>query len=473
MTKLLQKLLLGTLLFPAMGAESRQIPHSAAEWLTTADRSALLSIQARRLPFNAGSAHTQPTITIEDQHSLQTMDGFGFALTGGSAQLIMKMSPAARHRLLAELFSTKGAGIGVSYLRVSVGASDMNERVFTYDDLAPGQTDPELKHFDLNADLHDVVPVLQEILKIAPAIKILATPWSAPSWMKTNGDAKSGSLRPDCYEVYARYLATYLLAMQQHGIRIDAITPQNEPLNPKNTPSMVMTADEEAVFIGSALGPTLQKHHLRTKIISYDHNCDRPDYPLTVYANKSAEPYVDGAGFHLYEGTIDALTKVHNAYPDKQVYFTEQMVIDNPKHGPDLAIAGPEEKIVIGATASWSRNVLLWNLAADPTFGPHTANGGCPICEGAITLDGDAVARNVAYYTIAHISRFVRPGATRIASKVEGSVPSHVVFRNLDGSMVLLAANNTENVESFDVELHGLTMKADLTPGSVATYVWH
>ena len=459
------------LLLPGLGHAQR--PTAASVWMTMPDRSALVALQPEPLHFLAAPpAGTAPSISIDDRQTMQTIDGFGFALTGGSAELLMKMSPASRHALLEELFGTTGDAIGVSYLRLTIGASDMNERVFTYDDLGDGQTDPRLRHFGLGPDLADVVPVMHEILTIAPGLKILGTPWTAPSWMKTNGKPKGGALKPEMYGIYANYLARYIQAMQKLGIHIDAITPQNEPLNPKNTPSMVMTAEEEAAFLKEALGPAFRKQHIATKIIVYDHNCDRPDYPLTIFADNDAAQYAEGSGFHLYGGTIDAMSKVHDAAPSKSLYFTEQMVVDQPKNGPGLEIAKPVRDIVIGATSNWSRNVLLWNLAADPSFGPHTKDGGCPMCEGAITLDGDTVTRNRAFYTIAHASRFVRPGSVRIASTGGSESLSEVAFRAPDGKIVLIVANPTGTTERFAIQSHGLTGQASLPAGAVATYVW-
>ncbi len=460
-------LLLGTNVLHAQGATA------ASVWLTTPDRVALVALQPETLRFGPpGAAASLPQIVVDDRQTMQPIDGFGFALTGGSAQLLIKMSPASRHAILEELFGQTGSDIGVSYLRLSIGASDMNERVFTYDDLPEGQTDPDLHHFGLGPDLADVVPVMREILAINPDIKILGTPWSAPSWMKSNGKPKGGSLKPEFYNAYANYLARYVNAMREQGIHIDAITPQNEPLNPKNTPSMVVTAEEEAAFLKQSLGPAFRKQHIATKIILYDHNCDRPDYPLTILADPDAAQYADGSGFHLYGGTIDAMSKVHDAAPKKNLYFTEQMVVDQPKDGPDLAIAKPVQEIVIGATSNWSRNVLLWNLAADPSFGPHTNDGGCPMCEGAITIDGDTVTRNRAFYTIAHASKFVRPGSVRIASTGGGDALPEVAFRRPDGKIVLLVANPTSRSENFAIQSHGLTAKASLPAGAVSTYVW-
>ena len=469
-------LLLTTSALPAQTAKPISV------WLTTPDRAALVRLQPATLSFGPARDGDGPTlISVDEKQAFQTIDGFGFALTGGSAQLLMKMSPAARHAILEELFGqgTEGGeaaqghgGIGVSYLRLSIGASDMNERVFTYDDVPEGQTDPKLQHFQLGPDLEDVIPVMREILAIDPAIKILGTPWTAPSWMKSNGKPKGGSLKPELYDVYAEYLARYVQSMAKQGIRIDAITPQNEPLNPKNTPSLVMSAEEERAFVRQSLGPTFQKQHIGTKIILYDHNCDRPDYPLTILADKDAAQYVDGSGFHLYGGTIDAMSKVHDAYPDKNLYFTEQMVVDRREDGPGLQIAGPVAEIVIGATSNWSRNVLLWNLAADPSFGPHTNDGGCPMCEGAITIDGDTITRNRAFYTIAHASKFVRPGSVRIASTGGSASLAEVAFRSPDGKIILLVANPTDASQSFTIRSRGLMAKASLPAGAVGTYVW-
>jgi glucosylceramidase len=438
-------------------------------WLTKPDQSALFERQTSPLHFTrtTGSA---PVIDVDEKRSFQSIDGFGFALTGGSAQLIVHMSPAKRTKLLRQLFATDGDDIGISYLRVSIGSSDMSERVFSYDDLPAGETDPTLAKFSLGPDRADVIPVLKEILAINPKIKILGSPWSAPAWMKSNGDVKGGELKPEYYAAYASYFVKYIEGMKAEGIPIDAITVQNEPLNPKNTPSMVMQASDQDRFIKNDLGPAFQKAGIRTKIILYDHNCDRPDYPLFILKDPAASKYVDGSGFHLYGGRIEALTEVHDAFPKKNLYFTEQMVVSRPG-AQDLKIADPVARILIGATRNWSRNVLLWNLAADPENGPHTNNGGCTMCQGAITIDGDKVTRNLAYYTVAHASKFVRPGSVRIASSESGVLPN-VAFRTAKGRKVLIVANTGSTSQRFSVRYGGKAFTADLDAGAVATYLW-
>jgi glucosylceramidase len=438
-------------------------------WLTTSDRSSLLARQPTSLRFRKGDAKSS-VIDVDDKQTYQSMDGFGFALTGGSAQLMMLMDAPRRSALLKELFGRGKDQIGVSYLRVSIGSSDMNDHVFTYDDLPQGDTDPNLSKFNLGPDRDDVIPVLKEILTINPGIKILGSPWTAPSWMKTNDNSKDGNLKPDYYATYAQYFVKYISAMKAEGITIDAITVQNEPLNGKNTPSMVMQATDQDRFIRENLGPAFRSAGLSTKIILYDHNCDVPEYPLTILNDAPAAQYVDGSGFHLYGGKIDAMTQVHDAHPDKNLYFTEQMVVDRPED-PKLHEASAVSRVVVGATRNWSRNVLLWNLAADPQFGPHTGNGGCPICEGAITLDGNQVTRNIAYYTIAHASKFVPPGSMRIGSNASESLPN-VAFKTSQNSIVLIVANPGDVDRAFDIRFHGKSITSTLKSGSVGTFTW-
>ena len=258
--------------------------------------------------------------------------------------------------------------------------------------------------------------------------------------------------------------------MKTHGITIDALTPQNEPENPKNTPSLVMTAEEEAAFI-KTLGPAIASAGLKTKIIAFDHNCDHPNYSETILQDPEAAKYTDGSGFHLYLGQISALTTVHDAFPQKNIYFTEQMVVPSRKSA-DKSIAQPVARLVIGAPENWSRNVLLWNLAADSHNGPHTSNGGCPVCTGAITLEGDDVTRLVAYYTIAHASKFVPPGSVRIGSEAgTGSLP-HVAFRTPSKGHVLIVSNTSTEDRTMLIRFGSKQAETKLGAGAVATYVW-
>jgi glucosylceramidase len=439
-------------------------------WLTNSDKTVLFQKQNDNLHFSStGESENIPMINVDDQHTFQTIDGFGFALTGGSAMLIQQMSPGARAALLKELFADDGNNIGTSYLRISIGSSDLNDHVFSYDDVPEGKTDLGLTKFNFGPDRYDVIPVLKEILAINPSIKILGSPWSAPAWMKTNHDTRGGSLKPEYYDVYARYFVRYITEMQKEGIHIDAITVQNEPLNPGNNPSMLMYAPQQALFVKKYLGPAFQAAKLNTKIIIYDHNADRPDYPISILNDPEARSYIDGSAFHLYGGSIEALSDVHDAYPKKNLYFTEQWVGAPGNFSQDI----PEHinQLIIGATRNWSKNVIEWNLASDSQYNPHTDRGGCNICLGAITIQGDTVTRNPAYYVIAHAAKFVRPNSVRIASnRVLGL--ADVAFKRPDGKIVLIVINNGKKEQKFDVCYHNRTFISTLNTGSVGTYIW-
>ncbi|SPF48070.1 Glucosylceramidase [Candidatus Sulfopaludibacter sp. SbA4] len=442
----------------------------AALWLTTPDKSALFERQKTVLHF-AKSATPNPVIDVDDKQKFQPIDGFGYALTGGSAQHMIRMDAAKRAALIKELFADDGNNIGVSYLRVSIGASDLNDHVFSYDDLPPGETDKEMSRFSLDPDRADVIPILKEILAVNPKIEILGSPWSAPAWMKTNNNVKGGKLKPEYYDAYARYFVKYIQGMKAEGIRIDAITIQNEPLNEKNTPSLQMLSADQDVFIKSHLGPAFHAAGIDTKIVLYDHNCDHPEYATAILDDPEAAKYVDGSGFHLYGGKIDAMSGVHNSHPGKNLYFTEQMVTGSIEGRPTANVAAPVRRLIIGATRNWSRNVILWNLAADPKNNPHTDNGGCTMCQGAITIDGNTVSRNVAYYAIAHAAKFVRPGSVRISSNDLDTLPN-VAFQTPDKKTVLIVVNGAQAPQTFHIRYRAKLITPTLAPGAVGTYIW-
>ncbi|MEP7108040.1 MAG: glycoside hydrolase family 30 beta sandwich domain-containing protein [Ferruginibacter sp.] len=435
-------------------------------WLTKADLSVLLQKQNSVISFTT-TANSNPDIEVDSTQHFQSIDGFGYTLTGGSAYVINQMAAADKANLLQELFGTGANSIAVSYLRISIGASDLNATAFTYDDIPAGQTDINLANFSLDPDRTDLVPLLKAIIAINPGIKILATPWSPPVWMKDNNSFVGGSLNPVYYAVFAQYFVKYIQQMQAEGITIDAITPQNEPLNPNNEPSLLMLATQQADFIKNNLGPAFQAAGINTKIIIYDHNCDHVDYPLSILNDAQAKPFVDGAAFHLYAGDINALSAVHNTHPDKKIYFTEQFTASTGNFAGDLK--WHLKNVIIGSMRNWSSTALEWNLANDPSYGPHTP-GGCNTCKGALTI-GTGVTRNVAYYIIAHASKFVPPGSVRIASNIQGNLQS-VAFQTPGGKKVLIVENDGTVTATFNIKLKGKLAATQLAAGSVATYTW-
>ena len=437
-------------------------------WLTKGDQTIALQKQTAVLGFGT-TYNIYQTIEVDDNLTFQSIDGFGYTLTGGSAQVINSLTPTIKQQLLQELFGTAANSITISYLRISIGASDLNSAPFSYDDMPAGQTDPDLTHFSLTPDMTDLIPILKEILTINPAIRIIATPWSAPVWMKDNNSFVGGSLQPVFFGTYANYFVTYIQKMKEQGITVTAVTPQNEPLYGGNNPSMLMSALEQATFIKNNLGPAFQSANINTKIVVYDHNCDQPGYPIAILNDAAAKPFVDGSAFHLYGGDISALTQVHNAFPDKNVYFTEQYTSSSGDFGGDLK--WHLKNVIIGSTRNWSKVALEWNLANNAAFEPHTP-GGCNTCKGAITVNtSDNFTRNVGYYIVAHASKFVPSGSVRIASNLAGNL-NNVAFKTADGKKVLIVENDGNTSELFNIKFNGRWVTTSLDGGSVGTYIW-
>lgn len=438
-----------------------------SQWITKGDRSVLLQKQSTVFNF-AKPVNSNPVIKVDSSQAYQEVDGFGFTLTGGSAWLIHQLPASQRSELLQELFGKKENSIGVSYLRVSIGASDLSREVFSYADVPEGQTDEDLSGFTLAKDEQDLVPVLKEILAINPAIKIMGSPWSPPVWMKDNGKSIGGSLLPEYYQAYANYFVKYVQAMKAHGITIDAITPQNEPLHPGNNPSLLMLPEQQAAFIRTALGPAFQAAGIQTKIIIYDHNLDRPDYPITVLNDQEAKKYIDGSAFHLYAGEVNTMATVRNAHPDKNLYFTEQWT--GAKGDFDGDLYWHTRNVIIGTMRNYSKVALEWNLAADPNYDPHTP-GGCTECKGALTINNTAVSRNVAYYIIAHASKFVPAGSKRISSNYLPGL-DNVAFLTPEGKKVLIVLNDKPGTSNLNIDFKGQHAPVTIPGGSVATFVW-
>ena len=441
-------------------------------WLTAPQQNILFEQQPPIPPSTSENIEDENIIEINPSVEYQRIDGFGCALTGGSAFHLSRLDNATRASILQELFRTDQTNIGISYLRLSIGASDLNDAPYSYDDIPDHQTDLNMTNFTLDQDRMYVIPILKEILAINPQIKLLGSPWSAPVWMKTNKKTIGGHLEDKYFDAYALYFVKYIQGMQAEGINIDAITIQNEPLYGGNNPSMVMHAKQQADFIKQSLGPLFEKYSIKTKIVIYDHNPDRPDYPIEVLADPQAKKYVDGSAFHMYAGSINALSLVHDAYPEKNIYFTEQWVgapgnitVDTISHVKTLTI---------GATRNWAKTVLEWNLANGPKWEPHTPKG-CDNCLGAITVHQGKVLypRNRAYDTMAHAAKFVRPNSTRIESNTFNNLHNVAFKRDEDRKIILIVVNDNEQQSiSFSIKLNQTIFHTYLNSTSVATFIF-
>ena len=444
----------------------------AAYWVTTGDQTRLLH-QESDLSIIEEKETTLPSITVNPDQLHQEIEGFGAALTGSSAWLInQKLNVSQRQALLQDLFSAE-SGIGISALRLTIGASDFSLMDYTYNDLSAGATDYELQSFSIDYERTDLLPVLNQVDDIAPDITIIASPWTPPAWMKTNGSLYGGSLKTEAYEVYADYFVRYVSAMGAEGIAIDAVTVQNEPLHTAGYPSMHMTAAEQNTFIKSHLGPAFSEASLDTKIILYDHNWDNTQYAISILNDPETKALVEGTAFHAYAGNVSAMSVVRNAHPDKGLYFTE---ISGGGWATDFSsnLQWNMANIFIGTLKNWSRTAILWNLALDENSGP--TNNGCMDCRGVVTINSNtgAITRNVEYYSIGHFSKFVRNGAHRIGSTMSTAVSGidHVAFINPDQSRVVVLSNAGSSQQNVVVSDGDKQFTVLLPAASVVTVVW-
>ena len=443
-------------------------------WLTASDQSKLLEPQAD-IAFESNVSGNDKVIYVNENHHYQQMDGFGASMTDSSAWLIYtQLDETQRAKVLNALFSPID-GIGISITRIPMGASDfVNGDAYTYDDMPPGQTDPELAYFSIDHDRAYIIPALQDALKINPDLKVIASPWSPPAWMKTSDALGNGSLLPEFYLSFADYFVRFIQAYEAEGIPIYAITLQNEPHHePYSYPGMRMEPDEAADFVKNHLGPAFESAGIETKILVWDHNWDEFDYPIAVLDDPDAKGYIDGVAFHCYGGTVIAQGLVHDAHSDVDIYFTE---CSGGTWIPSFAegIKRDMKDLVMGSTRNWAKTVIKWNLALDSSFGPH--NGGCGTCSGFVTILPETetgFTYNYDYYSIGHASKFVIPGAYRIAStsfQYEGL--ESVAFENPDSSKVLIVSNTSSTEKPFTVRWGDQAFSYSLPSGTVATFTW-
>jgi glucosylceramidase len=439
-------------------------------WITTGDKSQLLR-QNPDVVFQPGAGSGGTVIQVVPTTTYQTMSGFGAAMTDSSAWLLQnKMSPVQRDKLMRQLFSPE-TGVGLNYLRVPMGASDFTASGFyTYNDSPPGGTDNGQQHFSVAHDDAYIVSRLQQARDINPALKIMASPWSAPAWMKTNNSLLGGSLAPQWEASYARYLSKFVQAYADRGLPIDAITVQNEPLHTSNYPTMFMSAAQQARLIGSYVGPQFAADGVTAKIIAYDHNWDDTAYPLAVLGDAAANQYVAGTAFHAYAGNVAAQSAVHDAFPGKDIYFTEISGGDWATNFGDNLV-WYSQNIIIGGARNWAKTAILWNLVLDQNSNPH--QGGCGDCRGVVTVNNATgeFTFNEEFYALGQATIAIQPNAMRIGSTTSSSLNT-VAFLNPDGSRVLLAVNPNSSATTLRLYENGSHFVHAIPGKSLATFLW-
>jgi glucosylceramidase len=436
---------------------------------STSDLSSALAAQPA-LAFTAKTSASPLTITVNDNERFQTMDGFGASMTEGSAWLLHdRMSPALSHDVMTKLFDPS-SGIGLSFLRLPIGSTDLSLNHYSYDDMPADQQDPELRHFSTTHDEAYVFPVMREMLKLNPAITVMATPWSPPAWMKTHNSMVGGSLREDDMSAYAEYIVRSLQSFQKAGIPVKYLTVQNEPLHEtEDFPGTLMLADQQKRLIGRYLGPDLRHAGLQTQLLAYDHNWDHPEYPIEVLSDPAAAPFMAGSALHCYGGEPSGQSIVHDRFPDRGIWMTECSGGTWQKKAALEVTA----HLLIDSTRNWAKAVALWGIVLDTDHNPHA--GGCGTCRGLVTLDTKqmSVSYTGDFYALAQASKFVHPGAIRIdSSSFKSESLESVAFQNLDGSIVLLVLNDRNDAAKFDVNWNAKAFHASLPPEALVTYIW-
>ena len=446
---------------------SQQPSNEIQVWLTLSDGSQKLTQQ------NSLMLETQtdlPDFIIEIDPSLlyQPVDGFGAALTDASAWLIWERLEAEQRETLLEALFSRDEGLGLSYVRVPIGASDFARESYTYAD----EQAEDLASFSIAHDEAYILPVLQAALAHNPELQILASPWSAPAWMKTNASLNGGELLPEHFATFANYHVQFIQAYQAAGIPIKAITPQNEPQHRSDSyPTMFMTAKDQLTFIRDHLGPALDAAGLDTQVMILDHNWNLTKYALDILADPDVRQYIAGTAFHCYGGEVAQQTLVHRAYPDKGIWFTE---CSGGGWSTDFGdnVSWNMQNLVIGNFRNWGRSLLLWNLALDQNSGPQ--NGGCTDCRGVVTINTEtgAVTYNEEYYILGHLSKFVVPGAHRIESTAfELGGPQNVAFLNPDGTVTLVV--HATEAATFRVQMGEQNFSYAIPAQGTVTFKWH
>lgn len=412
-----------------------------------------LFVKKDKAQLAPGTSDTKHTVVIDEEQTFQEMDGFGASFTDSAAYLIHQvLETKQRSELMTKLFDPN-EGIGLSVLRQPMGASDYARDFYSYNDMPEGQTDIELEQFSIAHDEEDIIPLLKEALRLNPDVKLMGSPWSPPGWMKTSGSMIGGELKPEYYSVYANYFVRYIQGYEAHGLHIYAITPQNEALySPGHYPGMIMLPEAQSDFIKNHLKPQFVKNGTDTKILCYDHNWDKPDYPLTVL--EQAGDAVDGVAWHWYGGKPSAQSEVFDAFPGKEVHFTEgsggEWIPPFEQAFSNVMRTGIE------ILRNHSKSYVLWNMALDEKNGPTVPGFGKSTCRGIVTVNQQTkeLTYTLDYYALAHFSKVIRPKAVRIASTSDESIRS-VAFKNTDGSVAVVMFNDSEQEENAALLIQG------------------
>lgn len=442
------------------------------------------NLDKQTIEFSNNSNMSSTTIMLDPTTRYQTMDGFGAAITGSTAFNLLQMTQENRIKFLKDTFSPT-EGLGHSYVRISIGCSDFSLSEYSLCDT------PGIENFGLTSEETDyVIPVLKEILEINPELKIMGSPWTPPQWMKVNNltdlqpffSWTSGQLNPAYYSDYATYFVKWIKAMNQNGINIYSVTPQNEPLNRGNSASLYMGWEEQYEFLQNHLVPQFKEASLNTKIYLFDHNynydniADQKGYPMNIYDAGIDSEMVAGAAYHNYGGDKSELLKVQSRYPEREMVFTETSIGTwNDGHNLEKRLIDDMREVALGTVNNGCKAVIVWNLMLDSERGPNR-EGGCQTCYGAVDIDisdYSTITRNSHYYIISHLSSVVKPGAVRIGtSGLSDPGIIHSAFENSDGTYAVVLLNSAPDSKSITLDDGNKHFTYEVPAGSVASYQW-
>jgi glucosylceramidase len=418
-------------------------------------------------------------IYVDETQTYQPIEGFGAAFTDSAAYLLNEVATpvSALNTTMNDLFTRTGNGIGLSFMRTPMGASDIARTQYSYDD---GAADPTLANFSIAHDVTDVIPIILQARALNPQMKLMANPWSPPGWMKTSGSMVGGALQSTMYTPFAAYFVKYLQAYSAAGINVDYISLQNEPLFvPADYPGMCMPASpggscgaasptDQTTAVRDYILPALSAASLPTKVLVYDHNWDQPGYPQAVLSDPTIQASAQVAGFawHGYGGTPGAMTTIQNYFPSKANYETEH---SGGTFVADQVKSDFEE--ITQVMRNSGRAYVKWSLALDQNLGPHT--GGCGTCTPIVTVNSSsgAITYDIEYYTLGHFSKYILHNAVRIYSSNSNGIVS-AAFLNTNGSKALVAFNDSASTQSFSVQWGNQSFAYTLPSLAGATFTW-
>jgi glucosylceramidase len=429
-------------------------------WLSSEDGEYKLSETGGPAWEKAGKAKGA-VITVDPEKEYQSILGLGASLEHATCENLLKLPEAARTEVIRKLVDPE-AGIGMNLMRICIGTSDFTGvPYYSYCETPEGETDPDLSNFSIAKDRETTLPIIKKALELNPEMLLFASPWSPPAWMKTTGKLGGGKMLPEFYGPYAQYFVKFLMAYAEEGVPVHAVTVQNEPhmIHP-GYPTCFWSGEMQRDFIRDHLGPVLRENHFDTRIWCWDHNWNTLAFPRAVLSDSEAAKYVEGTGFHLYEGKVEAQTEFREEFPEKDIFFTE---------GSTFRAWGAQK--IVEILRNWSRSYNAWVIMLDenrkPNRGPHTASATC------IELKDDrSVKYRFDYYMYGQFMKFIPRGAVRIASTYGKKEPANVAFRDPEGRIVLVVVNTGRKPLEYSVVCGGKAFKGELPGRSVATCRW-